>query len=212
MSLSDVELRVLGCLVEKQMTTPASYPMTLNALVAACNQRSNRSPVVDYDAAGVDDGIERLRESGLARTVHGKGDRALKYRHVAGEVLHLDDREVALLAVLMLRAPQTPGELRARSERYLRFGGIGEVEDTLLGMNRRDGPLVERMERRPGEKEARFRHLLGVDEERSAGEAPAELASEPRGGRAFSRPPLGSGGAGEAPAELASEPRGVAAG
>lgn len=174
MTLTEAEVRVLGCLVEKQMTTPDAYPMTLNALVAACNQRSNRNPVVDYDAATVDAAIEGLRRRGLARTVHGKGDRALKFRHVADEALHLAGPEVALLAVLMLRGPQTPGELRARSARYLRFGGIAEVEETLLGMTGGDEPRLERLERRPGEKEARFRHLLGSWDEA------APVAEEPR--------------------------------
>jgi hypothetical protein len=197
--LSDVELRVLGCLVEKQMTTPATYPMTLNALVTACNQRSNRSPVVDYAPVTVDDGIERLRERGLARTVHGKGDRALKYRHVVDEVWRLDAAEVAVLAVLMLRGPQTPGELRARTVRYTPFAGVGAVEDTLRGLGRRDEPLVERMARRPGEKESRYRHLVG------AADGPAPDEPE-RGAPADASP----GRVGELEAEVAALQEAVA--
>ena len=161
MNLSDTQIRVLGCLIEKEMTTPDYYPMTVNGLQAACNQKSNRSPVVDYSETEVVAALDGLREQGLARTVHGKGDRALKYRHVATEVLELSPGQVALLAVLLLRGPQTVGELRTRTGRYVEFEGLDEVAVELDNLAADEEPLVEKLERRPGEKESRFRHLLG---------------------------------------------------
>jgi uncharacterized protein YceH (UPF0502 family) len=161
MRLSDSEIRVLGCLIEKEMTTPDYYPMTVNALQAACNQRSNRSPVVDYSESDVVDALDGLRELGLARTVHGKGDRALKYKHVATEVLELTSRQAALLAVLLLRGPQTVGELRTRTGRYAEFPSLEAVGVELQAMEVAEEPLVEMMVRRPGEKESRYHHLLG---------------------------------------------------
>ncbi len=161
MELTPQEIRALGCLIEKQATTPDYYPMSLNAIVAACNQRSNREPVVDYTESEVQDALDLLRERGLARTVHGKGDRVLKYKHVADAILELDPAKLALLAVLMLRGPQTAGELRTRTGRYLEFGGLDAVADELVALAARDEPLAARLERRPGEKEPRFAHLLG---------------------------------------------------
>lgn len=159
MDLTDQELRVLGCLVEKAATTPDSYPLTLNALITACNQRSNREPVVDYDDATVIRAIDGLRDRGWIRITHTPGQRAVKYKHVLGDMLDLDDRTLALLAVLMLRGDQTPGELRTRTGRYVEFSSLGEVDDVLLGLLQRD--LAARLDRRPGEKENRYRHLLG---------------------------------------------------
>lgn len=161
MELTDQELRVLGCLIEKEMTTPDYYPMSLNSIVAACNQRSNREPVVDYPETEVLEAVDQLRDRGLARTVHGKGVRVLKYRHVVPEALEVDAAQAALLAVLMLRGPQTLGELRTRSGRYLEFADLDEVADVLGRLNNAEEPLAERLERRPGEKESRYRHLLG---------------------------------------------------
>ena len=151
------------------MTTPDYYPMTVNALQAACNQKSNRTPVVDYSETEVIDALDRLREQGLARTVHGKGDRALKYKHVATEILELTPPQAALLAVLLLRGPQTVGELRTRTGRYTEFPNLEAVGVELAAMEVAEEPLVEMMVRRPGEKESRYRHLLG---ETFAGETP----------------------------------------
>ena len=176
MELTDRELRVLGCLVEKEMTTPDYYPMSLNSIVAACNQRSNREPVVDYTEPEVLEAVDELRERGLARTVHGKGGRVLKYRHVVLDALEVDAAEAALLAVLMLRGPQTLGELRTRSGRYVEFADLDEVAAVLRRLNAAEEPLAERLERRPGEKEPRYRHLLGGSDE-SPPPAPSREAS-----------------------------------
>ena len=161
MNLTDAQQRVLGCLIEKEMTTPDYYPMTINGLAAACNQKSNRWPVVDYTEDEVLEAVDQLRELGLARTVHGKGDRALKYRHVVIEMLGVTARQAALLAVLMLRGPQTLGELRGRTGRYVEFSGLGEVAAELGMLGAAEEPTVEVLDRRPGEKESRYRHLLG---------------------------------------------------
>ena len=162
MQLSSMEIRVLGCLIEKEMTTPDYYPMTINALQAACNQKSNRSPVVDYTEAEVVEAVDGLREHGLARTVHGKGDRALKYRHVAADLLGLAPAEAAVLAVLLLRGPQTVGEIRTRTGRYVELANLAEVVEQLRTLEEAETPLAEMLPRRPGEKESRFRHLLGA--------------------------------------------------
>jgi uncharacterized protein YceH (UPF0502 family) len=161
MDLTNSELRVLGCLIEKEMTTPDYYPMTVNSLMAASNQKSNRSPVVDYSETEVIDAVDRLRERGLARTVHGKGDRALKYKHVAGEVLEISTRQTALLAIMLLRGPQTLGELRSRTGRYTEFVDLADVAAELEAMAAAEEPTVAMLQRRPGEKESRYEHLLG---------------------------------------------------
>ena len=161
MDLTDNELRVLGCLIEKEMTTPEYDPMTVNSRGAACNQKSNRNPVVEFTETEVIAALDRLRERGLARTVHGKGDRALKYKHVAPEILEVTGRQGALLAVLMLRGEQTLGELRSRTGRYVEFADLDDVATELAALAAAEEPRVERLERRPGEKEARYRHLLG---------------------------------------------------
>jgi hypothetical protein len=161
MKLSEEEQRVLGCLIEKEMTTPDYYPITVNGLVTACNQKSNRSPVVAFTETKVVVAVDQLREHGLARTVHGKGDRALKYKHVASDVLHVSPSQAALLAVLLLRGSQTPGELRTRTGRYIEFATLHEVTLELAALADAEEPLVEVLERQPGEKESRYRHLLG---------------------------------------------------
>lgn len=162
--LDDLQIRVLGCLVEKEITTPDYYPMTLNSLITACNQSSNRSPVVDYDETTVTRGVTSLQDVGLCRAVHRPGQRTVKYRHALDDVLHTDREEAAVLAVLMLRGPQTLGELRTRTVRYHDFADLDSVHEVLDGLVGRDLPLVERLERRPGEKESRWRHLLGSGE------------------------------------------------
>lgn len=159
--LNESELRVLGSLIEKQMTTPDYYPLTLNALTAACNQRNNRDPVVEYGDTTLIEALDGLRERGLCRAVHRPGQRTVKYRHAVGDALAVDGEQQALLSVLMLRGPQTLGELRTRTERYHEFASLAEVADVLAGLATRDEPLVERLERRPGEHEPRYRHLLG---------------------------------------------------
>jgi uncharacterized protein YceH (UPF0502 family) len=159
MDLTPIEQRVLGALVEKQMTTPEHYPLTTNALIAAANQASNRDPVTDYDETEVLEAVTSLRERELVRSVKRPGDRVMKHRHDADRTLRIDDEELAVLAVLLLRGPQTPGELRSRTERYTEFGtGVDAALDRLAG---RDEPIVTALERRPGQKEARWAHLLG---------------------------------------------------
>ncbi|MEA2178684.1 MAG: uncharacterized protein QOG77_1981 [Solirubrobacteraceae bacterium] len=159
--LSEAEVRVLGCLLEKQRMTPDAYPLTLNALRAACNQSTNRDPVVQYDESVLRDALARLGHRRWTRLASYHGSRSAKYRHLLDEALGIRPGEQAVLAVLMLRGPQTPGELRQRSERMHAFASQDELEDAILGLADRD--LVVRLERRPGQKEARFAHLLGGD-------------------------------------------------
>ena len=161
MDADAVEIRVLGCLIEKQRTTPDVYPLTLNALRLACNQTTNRDPVVHYDEPAIRGGIERLQRKGWARLASGPGSRSIKYRHLLDDALHLSGAEISLLGVLMLRGPQTLGELKTRTDRMHRFGSIGEVQETLQGLMERE--YAERLPRRPGEREERYRQLLGED-------------------------------------------------
>ncbi len=158
--LTAEEARVLGALIEKQMTTPEYYPLTLNALTAACNQKSNREPVVDYDETMVDQIVTELVDRGLAGITRSSGGRAVKYLHHVDSMLEIDDEQLALIAVLMLRGPQTPGELRARTDRYVEFASVDAVEDRLRDLITRDVPLVERLEREPGRREHRYRCVL----------------------------------------------------
>jgi uncharacterized protein YceH (UPF0502 family) len=148
------ELRVLGALIEKQRTTPDAYPLSLNALRLATNQSTGREPVVDYDENTIRDAVARLVRRGWARLASGPGSRATKYRHLLDEALSLSDPELAVLAVLMLRGAQTPGELRQRSERLHQFASIDELEALLNGLAERR--LIVRFDRRPGQKEARW--------------------------------------------------------
>jgi hypothetical protein len=157
--LTPPEQRVLGCLIEKRWTTPEQYPLSLNALRLACNQSTNRDPVTDYDEATVRDAAQRLSHYGLARLASGHTSRAIKYRHLAEEALGLGREELAVLAVLILRGPQTPGELKARSERMARLESLAEVDRVLDVLIERG--YARRLERRPGQKEDRFEHLLG---------------------------------------------------
>jgi uncharacterized protein len=159
MDAEPAELRVLGCLIEKQRTTPDVYPLSLNALRLACNQATNRDPVVDYDDATIRAALEKLSNRQWARLASGPGSRAVKYRHLFDEALGLAGPELSLLAVLMLRGAQTLGELKQRTERLHSFGSIGEVAETLEGLIGRE--LVARLPRRPGQKEERFQQLLG---------------------------------------------------
>jgi hypothetical protein len=174
-----VEIRVVGCLIEKQRTTPDVYPLSLNALRLACNQSTNRDPVLDLEEAEVLDALRRLALRGWTRLASGPGGRARKYRHLLDEVLGLGPAELSLLAVLMLRGPQTPGELKQRSERLQNFSGLPEVHETLDRLVERG--QVARHPRRPGQKEERYEQILGPGSP-SAGPrtAPETIADEPR--------------------------------
>lgn len=159
MDADPVELRVLGCLLEKQRTTPDQYPLSLNALRLACNQTTNRDPIVAYDEREVHEALQRLARRGWSRLASGAGSRAAKYRQLLDEALDLDGDELAVLCVLLLRGAQTPGELNQRTQRLHRFDGIDEIQQTLERLAGRE--LAERLGRRPGQKEERYRHLLG---------------------------------------------------
>ena len=161
LQLTDIEVRVLGALIEKDMTTPEYYPLSLNALVNACNQKSNRSPVVDYDEPTVARAIESLREKQLARLLTGREHRVTKYRHWAWETLSLGPREMAVLCVLLLRGPQTVGELKDRTQRMYNFDDLASVEVCLDHLiERQPEPLVAKLARQPGTREPRYAHLL----------------------------------------------------
>jgi uncharacterized protein len=157
--LTPPEQRVLGCLIEKRWTTPDQYPLSLNALRLACNQSTNRDPVTTYDEATVRQAADRLTKYGLARLASGHSSRATKYRHLAEEGLGLGREELAVLAVLLLRGPQTPGELKARSDRMASLGSLSDVERVLTVLG--DRGYARRLGRRPGQKEDRFEQLLG---------------------------------------------------
>lgn len=156
LTLHPVELRVLGSLIEKEITTPEYYPLSLNALVNACNQKSNRDPVVSFDEDAVLDAIESLRDKRFATIITGAGSRVPKYAHRFAETLNLGRREIAVLCELMLRGPQTLGELRTRTERMHKFDDISEVESII----ERLAEMIVKLPRRPGEKESRYAHLL----------------------------------------------------
>ena len=189
MELTPQEIRVLGCLVEKERTTPQQYPMTENALITACNQTTNRDPIVAYDQSTVRRTLLNLRQQGLAKMVHRPGDRSEKHRHLLDEALELPGEKVAVLSVLMLRGPQTVAELRTRTERLHPFGSLGEVEAALDALATREHePLVERMERQPGQKEARYQHLL-LGEERDDPHVIGRPAEVERPARSAGAPP-----------------------
>lgn len=176
-----VEIRVLGCLIEKQRTTPDQYPLSLNALRLACNQSTNRNPVVAYDETVIKDALQRTYRRGWTRLTSGHGSRAAKYRHLLDEALGLAPDELALLGVLMLRGAQTPGELKQRSERLHHFGDLAAVEATLESLIARGH--AEQLARQPGQKEERYRQLLGGEEGAAATAPPATAAhAEPSTG------------------------------
>lgn len=178
--LSEIEARILGALVEKQITTPEYYPLTLNALTLACNQKNNRHPVTAYAESEVAQAVETLREKNLVYVFYGSTSRVPKYKHVMPEVLHLTPPETAIVSVLLLRGPQTPGELRGNASRLYEFVGLDEVEQTLAGLiSHEPDPLVIRLPRQAGQKEIRFAHLLSGQVQVEV--APAELPrSSPR--------------------------------
>ena len=158
--VTEVEARVVGSLVEKQLTTPEYYPLTMNALMAACNQKSNRDPVMSLDETAIMAAVDSLRDKNLVYLFYGSGSRTVKYKHMLPSVYELDAAGVAVVAVLLLRGPQTIGELRERTGRLHEFAGLGEVQETLAALMRRDDPLVTKLERQLGQKEARYAHLL----------------------------------------------------
>ena len=197
--LTPPEQRVLGCLIEKRWTTPDQYPLSLNGLRLACNQSTNRDPVTTYDETTVRDAAQRLCLYGLARLASGHGSRAAKYRHLAEEALGLDREELAVLAVLLLRGPQTPGELKARTERIARLESLTDVERVLTALGERD--YARRIERRPGQKEDRFEHLLGS---RGDMEASTPAPAHTPGGQA--QPPTSPAQTPAAPAQPSVAP------
>jgi uncharacterized protein YceH (UPF0502 family) len=177
--LDSVQIRVLGCLLEKQQTTPDAYPLTLNSLRLACNQTTSRDPVVDYDEATVREAAQRLGQRGWSRLTSYHGSRSSKYRHILGDALGLSPDEQALLCVLMLRGPQTLGELKQRSEKLHPFADLNVVKETLDRLSERE--LGRWLERRPGQKEARYTHLLQGDE--AAVDEPGSVEPVPRSRR-----------------------------
>jgi uncharacterized protein len=182
--LTDVETRVLGALIEKDITTPDYYPLSLNALVNACNQKSNRDPLMSLDEDAVRQALRSLNDKGLAGPANTSDSRVAKYEHRLQEAFNFDRRETALLCTLLLRGPQTPGELRGRSERLHRFDDLGEVQSALQRLMRPELALVKMVPRQAGNKEARYAHLLAGDvetEEPAAAEAmvvPSESTGE----------------------------------
>jgi uncharacterized protein YceH (UPF0502 family) len=163
--LNDDEARILGCLIEKDITTPDYYPLTLNALTNACNQKSNRHPVVAYDETAVVRGLDGLKDKGLATTIHKLDSRVPKYMHIVEEKLKLERREVAVLCELLLRGPQTVGEIRNRAGRMYEFRDLNEAGESLGALISRQPPLVVKLPRQPGRKELRHAHLLSGEPE-----------------------------------------------
>ena len=178
--LSAVEARVLGSLVEKEITMPEYYPLSLNALVNACNQKNNREPVMNLDEDQIRQALHGLEDDGLAGSARGTDSRVAKYEHRMQEVFNFTRGEIAVLCVLLLRGPQTPGELRGRTERMHRFEELGDVQSTLQRLMQREPPLAKVLPRQPGTKEARFAHLLSGD---VAEAVPNTAAAEGAGGR-----------------------------
>jgi uncharacterized protein YceH (UPF0502 family) len=175
MELTPHEIRVLGCLAEKEATTPDTYPLSTNALLLACNQRSSRDPVVQYSEDEVTRTLVGLRELELVRTSR-EGGRVYKHAHLMRQRLGLGDAELALLSVLFLRGPQTPGELRTRTERQHAFATVDDVEQALRSLAGREPPLTAQLERRPGQKESRWAHLIGGESGVQAGSGPPSEA------------------------------------
>ena len=183
--LSEIEVRVLGSLIEKQVTTPEYYPLTLNSLTLACNQKNNRYPVTAFDEAAVAQALETLREKNLVYVVYGSTSRVPKYKHVVTDVLHLSQPELAAMCVLMLRGAQTTGEVAGRGYRLYEFSGLEEVESTMNSLiSREPEPLVVRLPRQPGQKEVRFAHLLSgeVNVEQVVESQHAQKTGSSRGG------------------------------
>src|SRR5579863_5067293 len=174
--LSEIETRVLGSLVEKELTTPEYYPLSLNALVNACNQKSNRDPVMNLDEEAVRDALRTLDKKGLAGPADNMVSRVSKYEHRLQEAYNFTRHEIAILSELLLRGPQTPGELRSRADRMHKFEDLGIVQSTLQRLMKREPPLVKVLSRQPGTKEARYAHLLSGDVELPPPESAAGVA------------------------------------
>ena len=158
-----IAVRILGALIEKELTTPDNYPLSLNSLVAACNQTSAREPVMNLDEATVNKTVNELRQRSLVRAVQQSGSRVMRFRHLMVESLNLDGPELAAMSVLMLRGPQTAGEIKGRSNRLFDFPDLEKVESTLDALINRQPSLVARLPRRPGQKDSRYAHLLSGD-------------------------------------------------
>jgi len=176
--LTPIEARVIGCLLEKQRTTPEQYPLSLNALTNACNQKSSRDPVMELDEATVQDTVDALMKRHYVTDKSGFGSRVTKYQHrfcnTEFGTLKFSDQETGIICVLLLRGPQTPGELRTRTERLCKFHDVHEVEATLEHLMRRDdGPFVTKLPREPGKRESRFAHLFCGEPELQENAAPA---------------------------------------
>ena len=178
--INATEARILGSLVEKQLTTPEYYPLTLNTLVNACNQKNNREPVMSLDEATVSKALDSLRDRNLVYVFYGSTSRVPKYKHMLPSVYELEPDEVAVMAVMLLRGPQTLGELRTRTERMHEFSNLGEVQETLDRLMRRDDPLVIKLPVLQGQKEARFAHLLSGEIDVDA--LAVQMAAPRRGG------------------------------
>jgi uncharacterized protein YceH (UPF0502 family) len=185
--LTDIEVRTLGSLIEKDITTPDYYPLSLNALVNACNQKNNRDPVMTLDEDAVRQALGGLQEKRLAGPAGGADSRVTKYEHRLQEVFNFDRREIAILCVLLLRGPQTPGELRSRTERMHHFEALDEVESSLQRLIEREPPLAIMLSRQPGTKEARYDHLLSDHPHAANSITPAGESSRPPGSSIGSR-------------------------
>ncbi len=170
--LNDIEVRVLGCMIEKEITTPDYYPLTLNSLVNACNQKSNRNPVVSYEETSVVRGLDSLQEKGLSEKIYKTDSRVPKYGHLFMRKFKLSRREVAVLCISMLRGPQTTGEIRGRSDRMYKFDGFNEVEEVLNGLMDKEQPMLIKLPRQIGTKEPRYMHLLSGEPEIKEPEKP----------------------------------------
>lgn len=176
MELSPAETRVLGCLIEKERTTPENYPLSLNSLISACNQLTNREPILTLGDREVEDALDSLRQKKLATVIFGAGSRVQKYRHILADIYNFSPQEYALLCVLLLRGPQTAGELRQRADRMAPFAALADVENVLNAMAEGDEPLVRLLPARPGQKERRYVQLLSGEPVEPAAEPPAATA------------------------------------
>ncbi|HDH53322.1 MAG TPA: DUF480 domain-containing protein, partial [Nitrospirae bacterium] len=170
--LNDIEVRILGCLIEKETATPDYYPLTLNSLVNACNQKSNRSPVVSYEETSVVRGLDGLHEKGLSEKIYKSDSRVPKYQHLFTRKFNLSPGEAAVLCVLMLRGPQTTGEIRGRSDRIYKFDSLNEVEEVLNGLMDKEQPMLIKLPRRIGRKEPRYMHLFSGEAAIKESESP----------------------------------------
>ncbi len=163
--LDDAEARVIGCLIEKEATTPDTYPLTVNSLISACNQKTNRFPVVDFNEETIINALDTLRDKNLVYVFYGGSSRVAKYKHLVPKILELKYPEVAVVCILLLRGPQTVGEIKGRTARLYSFSDIRQVEETIESLQKREPPLVVDLGRQPGQKESRFAHLLSGEVE-----------------------------------------------